>query len=299
MITRGYEQVKKESMKEGRKEGKKESKKKSSIEKDEEKIHFILDEIAKMRGYKEILIGKRKVRPIVQYADHLIEQKYGFKTIKRGEQYFDRARQEYKTAEKNISAMDQYTELLKYQNIEFNKAINAYYEKLAKREGYESYIDMERSKAAKLGLSVSELRQSQAEERGFGSYDEYQQYIANVYVIKEKYAELIPKKDFDEISKSIKDKWIRDHQKFLLFCDELWKDVIIPYYEKTKSEEAVASIQDIRNELDKYHADNPGSLSVYNIDDIAIGMSYCMEDKGIDAILSKDKKSMKFRKRAV
>lgn len=297
MITRGYGEVKKESMKEGKKEGKKESKKKSSTEKDEEKIHFILDEIAKMRGYKEILVGKRKVRPIVQYADYLIEQQFGFKTIKRGEQYYDRVRQDYKTAEKNISAMDQYTDLLTYQNIEFNKAINAYYEKLAKREGFESYGDMERSKATKLGLSVGELRQSQAEDRGFASYDEYQKYIANAYVIKEKYAELIPKKDFDEISKSIKDKWTREHQKFFLFCEELWKDVIIPYYEKTKSEEAVASIQDIRNELDKFHADNPGSLSVYNIDDIAIGMSYCMEDKGIDAILSKDKKSMKFRKR--
>ncbi len=274
-----------------------ERKKKSSMDKEDEKIHLILDEIAKMRGYKEILVGKRKIRPIVQYADSLIEQRYGFKTIKRGEEYYDRLREERKIADKNISVMDQYTDLLSYHNIEFFKNINKYYEKLAKKEDFDSYRAMEESKAARLGLSIEEFRQFRAEERGFESHEEFQKYINNIYVIKEKYAELIPKKDFDEISKLIKDKWTREHEKFILFCEELWKEILIPYFDNNENKEALADMKNIREELDKFHANNPGSLSVYNIDDIAIGMSYYMEEKNIEAILSKDKKSMKFRKR--
>ena len=79
--------------------------------------------------------------------------------------------------------------------------------------------------------------------------------------------------------KKIKDKWIKDHQKFILFCTDLWKDVLEPFFIRTKGEEAVIFVQDVTTELDKFHASNPGSLNVYNIDDISIGLSYCLEEK--------------------
>lgn len=275
-----------------------ERKKKSTIDKDEDKVHFILDEIAKMKGYKEILVGKRKIHPIVQYVDFLIGQKFGFKIIKRGEEYYDRQKEEKKIAEKNISLIDQYTDLLGYQNIEFIKSIRNYNELVAKNEGYASFKEKEKLKAAELGLtSVDEYHQLQAEERGFDSYEDYQKYISDVYAIKETYANLVPKEDFDAVLKLIKDKWVKDHQKFILFSTELWKDVLEPYFNKTNGEEAVILMQDIRTELDKFHASNPGSLNVYNIDDISIGLSYSLEEKNVDAILSKDKKSVKFRLR--
>lgn len=86
-------------------------------EKKEQDIHVMLDEIAKMRGYKEKLVGKRKVRPIVQYVDYLLDKNYGFKPVKRGEKYYDRKAKEFKVADKNISSIEQYVALLGEQNM--------------------------------------------------------------------------------------------------------------------------------------------------------------------------------------
>lgn len=265
----------------------------------EEKIHAVLDEIAKMRGYREILKGKQKIRPITQYVNFLLEKEYGFKIIRKGEEYYDRMYREYKIADKNITPIDQYAALMSYQNAEFFKSLKLYYAKLAQKEGFESWEELERAKAEKMGMTIEDVRQLKAEEMGFESWGDYQKYISDMYVIKERYGEILPKKDFDDISKNIKDKWIIDHQKFIVFCENLWNDTLVPFFEKGKGEEAAAYIEDIEDELDKFNANNPGSMNIYSVTDIAIGMGYFMETKGVDAILSRDGKSMKFRKRDI
>jgi hypothetical protein len=280
-----------------------ERKKRSISEEDDDKrekdIHSILDEIAKMRGYKEKLIGKRKVRPIIQYADFLLEKKYGFKVIKRGETYYDRIQEEYKTADKNISLIEQYINLLKYQRHEGYISAREYDEWLAKQEGFKSLRDKEESKANELGLSVEEYHTFLARERGFENYDEYQKYVDSIYAIKGTYTKLIPKEDFDAVFKLTKDKWTREHEKFISFCEEILKDSIEPYFEKSKKNEAAVFIDDITAELEKFHRSRPGSLNIYNIDDILIGLSRCLDEKNIDTILSKHKKSIIFRKREI
>src|SRR3972149_8471420 len=111
-------------------------KKDRSTEEDEERgTHILLDEIAKMRGYKEKLVGKRKIRPIVQYVDHILEKKYGFKLIKRGEKYYDRKTKEYKIAEKSISPIEQYIDLLNELKIKGYRSAYEYNEWIARQEG--------------------------------------------------------------------------------------------------------------------------------------------------------------------
>jgi len=267
-------------------------------DKREQEIHLILDEIAKMRGYKEKLVGKRKIRPIVQYVDYLLDKNFGFKTIKRGEKYYSRKIKEYKIAEKNISPIEQYIELLNEQKIKGYKSAREYDEWIAQKEGFKSLREKEGLKAIELGLSsIEEYHDLIARDRGFDSYEELQKYLDGIYAIRGTYTKLIPQKDFDDVFKLIKDKWERDHEKFITFCNEFWKDSLEPYFGKTKKDEAAVYVSDITTELDKFHRSKPGSLNIYNIDDIAIGLSYCLEGKNTDAILSKDMKVVTFRKR--
>ena len=266
-------------------------------EKKEQDIHVMLDEIAKMRGYKEKLVGKRKIRPIVQYVDYLLGKNYGFKPIKRGEKYYDRKAKEYKIAEKNISPIEQYIDLLGEQRMRGYEYEYKYDKWIAKREGFESLREKEESKATELGFSsIGEYHESLARDRGFDSYEQYKKYLDGIYAIRETYTKLIPKEDFDAVFKLIKDKWEREHEKFIMFCDELWRDSLEPYFEKTRRDSAVVFVNDVAIELDKFHSSRPGSLNVYNIDDIAIGLSYCLEEKAVDVILSKDAKTVTFRK---
>ncbi len=107
----------------------------------EDEIHAILDEIAEMRGYKEKLIGKVRARPIVQYIDYLINQKYGFKPIKKGEKFFDRRSGQQAIAIKMISPMEQYINMLGEQKVSGFVAMRRYNEYLAKKEGFASFKD--------------------------------------------------------------------------------------------------------------------------------------------------------------
>lgn len=266
-------------------------------EKKEQDIHVMLDEIAKMRGYKEKLVGKRKIRPIVQYVDYLLDKNYGFKTIKKGEKYYSRKTKEYKVAEKNISPIEQYVDLLGEQKMRGYESEYKYDKWIAKKEGFKSLSEKEESKAAELGLSsVGEYHEFIARDRGFESYDQYKKYLDGMYAIRGTYTRLIPQEDFDAVFKLIKDKWEREHEKFIMFCNELWKDSLDPYFEKTRRDSAVVLVSDVTIELDKFHKSRPGSLNVYNIDDVAIGLSYCLEEKDVDVILSKDAKTITFRK---
>ncbi len=260
------------------------------------KIHEILEEIAKMRGYKEKLIGKRKVPAIVQYVSDILEKNYKFKVIKRGGEYYDRIKGEKRIAEKDISPIEQYIDLLKYQKKEGYESARDYDEWIAKQEGFKSLKEKEESKAGELGLSVEEYHMFLAKERGFDSYPDYQKYLDGIYAIRGTYTKLIPQEDFDAIFALIKSKWTREHEKFISFCAEFWKDSLEPYFEKTKKDEAAVFVEDVRVELDKFHSSRPGSLNIYNIDDIVIGLSNCLEEKNVDVILSKNKKSIAFRK---
>lgn len=265
-------------------------------DKGEQDIHSILDEIAKMRGYKEKLVGKRKIRPILQYVDYLLDKNYGFKTIKRGEKYYNRKIKEYKIADKNISPIEQYIDLLGEQRMRGYESEYAYDKWIAEKEGFKSLREKEDAKAAELGLSVEEYHEVLAKDRGFDSYEQYKKYLDSIYAIRGTYTKLIPKEDFDEVFKLIKNRWEKDHEKFIMFCRELWKGSLEPYFIKTGKNEAAVFMRDIKTELDKFHTSTPGSLNIYSIGDIAIGLSYCLEERNVIAILSKDEKSITFRK---
>jgi hypothetical protein len=264
-------------------------------EKKEQDIHVMLDEIAKMRGYKEKLVGKRKIRPIIQYVDFLLDKNYGFKPIKRGEKYHDRKSKEYKVADKNISPIEQYVDLLGEQKMRGYESEREYDRWIAKKEGFKSLREKEESKAAELGLSsVGEYREFLARERGFESHEQYEKYLDGMYAIRGTYTKLIPQEDFDDVFKLIKDKWDKGHEKFIMFCNELWKDSLEPYFENGKKD-AVVFVSDVTTELDKFHKSRSGSMNIYGTDDIAIGLSYCLEGKAVDVILSKDAKTITFR----
>ena len=277
-------------------------------DKEKDKIHIILDELAKMKldeiakskgleGYKEKMIGKKKVRPIFQYVDYLLEKNFGFKVIKRGEKYYSRKTERIEMADESISPLSQYIDLLKYKKKKEMEYRHVYSEWLARQEGFKSVKEKEEFDAVELGLTVEEFHGLQARERGYESWAEYQNYLDSIYAIEGTYTNLIPGEDFVEYFRSIKARWTKEHEKFISFCTELWEDSLIPYFEKTNKDEAAVFTDDITLELDKFHKSRPGSLNVYNIDDIAIGMSYCLEEKKVDIILSKNKKSIIFRKR--
>lgn len=275
----------------------KEKHKKEDEEKTGRKIHEILEEIAKMRGYKEKLIGKRKVSAVVQYVDDILEKNYKIKTIKKGEKYYDRRSGEERIADKNISAIEQYADLLVRQGLLARRSMSEYNEWLSQKEGFKSFREKEEIEAAELGLFPDEYQEYQAKERGFDSYEQYQDYLNVIYAIRGTYTRLIPKEDFDAVFKLIEDKWMRDHEKFIVFCEEFWKDSLGPYFEKTKKDEAIVFMSDVSNELDSFHKSRPGSLNVYNIDDVIIGLSYCMEKKDTNVIFSKDGKTIAFKRK--
>ncbi len=272
-------------------------KKDKSTDDEERGTHVLLDEIAKMRGYKEILIGKRKIRPIVQYVDHILDEKYQIKLIKKGEKYYDRTEEEYRIADKNIYPIEQFVELLNRQRLAAIQSRSKYEDFIARKEGYKSFKDKEEQKAAESGLlSIKEYHEYLARKNGFDSYTDYQKYLDVAYSIKETYSRLIPQKDFDDIFKLTKDKWTQEHTKFIKFCNEFWRDSLGPYFDKTKKDEAIVFMEDVTKGLDEFHKRETGSLNIYGTDDIAVGLSYFMEEKGVDVILSKNRKTVTFRK---
>ncbi len=272
----------------------------------EEDVHEILDKIAEMRFKekeismgKEKLIEKMKVRPIVRYVEDILEKKYGFRPIKKGEKYFrvKSGKPTAETATKRISPMQQYIDMLGERKMAGFKAIRKYNEWIAvKKEGFDSYEEKEEYDAAELGLSIEEYHDILAKNMGFDSYEEYLEYISDIYEIRERYASIIPQQDFIDVFKMLKEEWMKNHEKFIMFCNEFWKDVLKPFLDKNPNTEAAVLVDNITKELEKFHQSRPGSLHIYSVDDIAIGMSHCLEDKDVDAILSKDKKYMKFRK---
>lgn len=271
-----------------------------SIEEEEEKgTHVLLDEIARMRGYKEKLLGKRKIRPIVQYIDYLLEKRYQLKLIKKGEKYFDRNTEEYRIAEKNIYPIEQFVELLNRQKLLAIQSNIKYEEFVSRKEGYKSLREKEERKAMELGLSVDEYHEYLAKKNGFDSYPDYQKYLDVTYAIRGTYALLIPQKDFDDVFKLIEDKWAIGHEKFIVFCAEFWKDSLEPYFEKTKKDEAIVFTEDITRELDIFHRSKTGSLNIYNTDDLIIGLSHCMDERHINVILSKDEKIVTFKRTVI
>jgi hypothetical protein len=257
----------------------------------------MLDEIAKMRGYKEKLVGKRKIHPIMQYVYFLLEKNYGFKLIKRGQEYYDRGTKDWKVADSDISPIKQYLDLVDYRKMKGYESQYRYEKLIAEREGFKSLREKEESKAAELGMSsVEEYHEYIAKKKGFDSYKQYKEYVDGMFAIKETYIKLIPPEDFDDVFKLIKEKWEKEHEKFIVFCDEFWKDSLRPFFGKTDKDSAVVIVSDLTKELDKFHASMPGSLNVYNIDDISIGLSYCLGERNVDVILSKDAKTIMFRK---
>ncbi len=270
---------------------------KEGEEKKEQDIHVMLDEIAKMRGYKEKLVGKRKIHPIMQYVYFLLEKNYGFKLIKRGQEYYDRGTKDWKVADSDISPIKQYLDLVDYRKMKGYESQYRYEKLIAEREGFKSLREKEELKAAELGMSsVEEYHEYIAKKKGFDSYKQYKEYIDGMFAIKETYIKLIPPEDFDDVFKLIKEKWEKEHEKFIVFCDEFWKDSLRPFFGKTDKDSAVVIVSDLTKELDKFHASMPGSLNVYNIDDISIGLSYCLGERNVDVILSKDAKTIMFRK---
>jgi len=270
---------------------------KEGEEKKEQDIHVMLDEIAKMRGYKEKLVGKRKIHPIMQYVYFLLEKNYGFKLIKRGQEYYDRGTKEWKVADSDISPIKQYLDLVDYRKMKGYESQYRYEKLIAEKEGFKSLREKEESKVAELGMSsVEEYHEYIAKKKGFDSYKQYKEYVDGMFAIKETYIKLIPPEDFEDVFKLIKEKWEKEHEKFITFCDEFWKDSLRPFFGTTEKDRAVVFVSDLTKELDKFHASRPGSLNVYNIDGISIGLSHCLGERNVDVILSKDAKTITFRK---
>ena len=118
-----------------------------TVEDEERGVHALLDEIAKMRGYKEKLIGKKKIPPIVQYVDFLLEKNLKFDVIKKGAQYYDRNAGEYRIADKDISRLEQYIQLLKEQKVQGYVSIRKYNYLIPRQECYKHLIEEEKRKA--------------------------------------------------------------------------------------------------------------------------------------------------------
>lgn len=272
-------------------------KKKKRGEEGEQDVHVMLDEIARMRGYTGKLVGKRKIHPIVQYVDYLLDKNYGFKPIKARGEYYDRKSKTWKVADKDISPIEQYVDLLGEQRMRGYESDYEYDKWIAKKEGFKSLREKEEFKAAELGLSsIEEYHEFIAKERGFDSYEQYKKYLDGIYAIRGTYTKLIPQEDFDDVLKLIKDRWHRSHEKFIMFCEEFWKDSLGPYFDNGKKD-AVVFVRDVEAELDKFHKSRPGSMNIYGTNDIVIGLSFCLEEKATDVILSKDAKTITFRKK--
>lgn len=183
----------------------------------------ILNEIAKIKGFKGRRVGKKIVEPIEEYAE-LLAREMGFRGKKKGE------RIDGKIVKEDMSPITEYAEFLR-----------------------------------KRGISPK-----------------------NIYIT------LIPEEEFVQGLEDIRKKWLEDHEKFVGFCEMVERDVR-GYFEITGSVEAAVKIEDMLKELDIFDKSRTGAMKIYNIDDLIIGLSFCL-GKGVTLRMTSDRKHIIFKK---
>lgn len=199
-----------------------------SIRKEEKEDFSILNEIAKMKGFRgrklTRMVDKRRItietEPIDEYVNYLATE-LGFRGKKKGE------RIEGKIIERDVSP---YYEMKKYY---------------AERDVNITYWD------------------------------------------------LIPEEDFIRVNEMLKEKWNAEHKKFIDFCNEFAKN-IFQYYEKNKTTSAAITMDNMFKTLEEYHSTHPGSMNIYTVDDLVIGLHYCLPGKDIEPRMTPNKKNMIF-----
>jgi DNA-binding Lrp family transcriptional regulator len=219
-----------------------------------EKEHFyILNEIAKLNGFRGGKVGEKRIEPIEQYAEYLVRE-LGFRGIKKGEKYIENSKE--KIASTDISPTSQYRLWLQ--------------ERIKKKR--ESLIE-----AARRLEKEGEIRLAKAK------IDE-----AKTIEMPKIYSSLIPDEEYIKAMNILKMRWIEGHVKFLEFCEELEKE-IKKWFEKTKKEESLLSIEDAFTALNEYHITHPKSMDINSTDDLLIGLGYCLPEKGIGVSIRKSR----------
>jgi hypothetical protein len=208
----------------------------------------ILNEIAKLKGFKGGKIGEKRIEPIEQYVEYLIRE-MGFRGMKKGEKI------DSKAAEADITPLEQYRSWL--------------HKRIDKRK--EELMREARKLEAERKLDEAKLKREEADR---------------ISMPKNLYAHVIPEEEYTEAMKVLKERWLTGHQKFLAFCLELEKD-IRSWFERTKKREALLSVEEAFKTMNEYHMTHPGSMNIYTTDDLLIGLDYCFPEKGIAITIKK------------
>lgn len=218
----------------------------------EKEDFYILNEIAKMKGFKGGKIGERRIDPIEQYVEYLVKE-LGFRGVKKGEKYIEDS--EEKAASVDISPMEQYRSWLQ-------KRIRKKKERLMTE--------------AKILDAEGRHKEAQTKRDDAESVD----------MPKNIYSFIIPEEEYTKAMDVLKQRWIEGHEKFLEFCAELEKD-IRGWFERTKNEESLLSVEDAFKALNEYHMTHPKSMDINTTDDLLIGLGYCLPEKGIGVTIRK------------
>ena len=216
----------------------------------EEGDFSILNEIAKMKGFKGGKIGEKRIDPIEQYVEYLARE-MGFRGMKKGDIV------DGEKISVDISSYEQFRARLR-------KDIQKEKEELMKK--------------AQILRAEGKIEEAIRKE----------EEASEVEMPKDMYMYMVPKEEYDKALDALRQKWITEHQKFLAFCDELEKDVR-SWFEKTKKKEAALSVEDAMKSLDEYHITHHDSMNIYTRDDFLIGLKYCFPEKGIGVTTKKMK----------
>lgn len=104
---------------------------------------------------------------------------------------------------------------------------------------------------------------------------------------------LIPNEEITQGLEILKQKWLSIHQKFINFCEELATN-IKDYYEANKTTTTAITTEDMFKAMETYHRTYPGSMNIYSRDELIIGFSYCLSEKGIRARMTANKRAIIF-----
>ena len=248
----------------------------------------VINEIAKMKGFKGKKIGEKKTEPSQEYAEFIVRENLGFKGRKKGEKVYG------KTLEEDIGPLEEYYLFLGYQQKKSREEEKEYQDYAARREGYKSFADKEEHIAQELGLKVEQYHEYIAKKAGFDSWRDYKAYIdKGRKSIKSIYMSLIPEEEYIKDLEALKNKWLIGHEKFIAFCNEIEKE-IRRYFEQNKKNEAAININVLWAEMEKYHQTHPESMNIYSKDEMIIGLDNCLLEKGIDVTMMPNKRFVKF-----
>lgn len=132
-------------------------------------------------------------------------------------------------------------------------------------------------------------------EKGMTPIEEFEEYVTKKTGKRpeEVYSILIPNEEITQGLNILKQKWLSSHQKFMEFCGE-FANKVKEYFNKNNVTSAAIKIEDMLNSLDEYHRSHPGSMNIYSRDELIIGFSYCMPEKGINAKMTANKRAIIF-----